>query len=89
MIGDIVEQVQETQRYGYTNHLDLHDTNDITSGIEKPVARSGPDCRINRWIGVDLPDTDTTDLTVQCFHKGTSSTALMSGCCLPLVTPKT
>ena len=64
MIGDVVERVQEAQKYEYTDHLNLHDPNSVTSGIEDWSQGQGLTAGWNRWIGVGVPDTDTTHLTV-------------------------
>lgn len=61
----VVEQVQEARQYEYTDHLGLHDIDNVVSGIENWAQYQGLLAGWNRWIGVGVPDTDTTHLTVE------------------------
>ncbi|QDX41155.1 hypothetical protein [Salarchaeum sp. JOR-1] len=64
VISDVIEQVQEARRHEYTDHLDLHNADSVVSGIENWSQDQGLAAGWNRWIGVGVPDTDTTHLTV-------------------------
>lgn len=63
-IADVVERVQEARTYEYTDHLDLDDVDSVVTGIENWSQDQGLTAGWNRWIGVGVPDTDTTHLGV-------------------------
>ena len=63
-IAEVVELVQEARKYEYTDHLNLHDVDSVITGIENWSQNQGLIAGWNRWIGIGVPDTDTTHLTV-------------------------
>lgn len=63
-IDDVVEQVQNARKYEYTDHLNLNDVDSVINGIENWSQDQGLVAGWNRWIGIGVPDTDTTHLTV-------------------------
>jgi len=64
VIPEVIEQVQEAHSYEYTDHLDLDRVDTVVSGIEKWSQDQGVAAGWNRWIGVGVPDTETTHLKV-------------------------
>jgi len=63
-IEEVVQQVQEGRNYEYTEHLNLHEVDSVITGIENWSQDQGLVAGWNRWIGVGVPDTDTTHLTL-------------------------
>lgn len=63
-IAEVAQRVQKAREYDYTDHLGLDDVDSVASGIETWSQGQGMSAGWNRWIGVGVPDTDTTHLTV-------------------------
>jgi len=63
-IAEVVERVEAGQEYEYTSHLELDSVESVVEGIENWSQGQGVTAGWNRWIGVGVPDTDTSHLTV-------------------------
>lgn len=63
-IDDVIGRVQEARTYEYTDHLNLDDVDSVVTGIENWSQDQGLIAGWNRWIGVGVPDSDTTQLTI-------------------------